>query len=1306
VDGLRLVSKDDTGGAVFLAFQQTLNGIDVFNGQIKLTMNAAGEVIHAGADEVVPELNLSTTPRLSAAEAVSAAFEKTGIAAPVLSSIELAEGRKGFRNPRGERFSPITAELQIFPMTAATGRLAYRIFLEADAESWYELLIDAETGDLLFRHNLYVHAQGRVWLQSPMDAAGRQLVTFPSDWMPAGGTVTTGNNVDAYLDTNGDDKPDSTNTDVLSNGRASSATQLFDFPFADGLTGQNPRNYQAAAVTNLFYLINLAHDYYYGLGFNEVAGNYQTDNYGRGGVGGDGVLAEAQQSNTSNNASFAPTVEGTAPKIRMGIFTRGTTSLTDDLDSDYDGEVVLHEYGHGVSNRLVGAKVSVSCLNRSQSGAMGEGWSDYFSISYYNNPIEGAYLAQNTVRGIRRYSYEGYPYTYEDVGNQGYEVHNDGEIWAATLWDLRKSLGQSVTDLLVVNGLKATPCHPGMTDARDAILAADQAANGGVNRATIWTVFARHGLGFSASGADGTAYSGLYYNAAYDRPLDLQPGGNPAITSTPSTTLPQMGGAYAYTVTASNPAAGTLNYALNNGPGGMTIDGSGTLRWTAGFTQQRIKVTVTDGKGGKVVHGFSLTPDTTLSAGAPLTIDGAQGATGYANFNVPSGVSVLEVTFRNGTGDADLIVFDPSGVEAYSERIGNNETLSFSQPKTGRWQIEGAGYQAFSGVSLTASLVTPATIAANSPLTGLSDVLSGDSHYKVTVPAGATSLTVTTTGGTGDVDLFVKYGRPAACAATNLRVRAVLLRQGLLQRRQRGKRDVHLTFGGRLVHRSERVCGVLGSDIDGDCGGGADPDGQPFPLTFSAVAAGAAPAAQTLTISDPSGSAFAWTAVAATNSGGNWLGINKTSGTGNASLQVTVNQAGLAAGTYLGSITVTATSLAGSPLFIPVTLTVTAQPSQPALGVGATQLTFQTVTGQNPAAQSLAISNTGGGTMPWTAAASSTTGGNWLSVSPASGTGNATVQVSVAAASLAVGSYAGTVTITAAGASNSPAVVQVSLTVGSVAVGPAISSGGIVGGGVSLPAVTTISPGGFATIFGTLFAPAGTARAVQASDMVNGNLPTSLAGTCVQVDGKAGFLTYVSPTQINLQVPSISVGGNVNVVVVANCGAANEARSAAVAAPSAAASPEFLYWVKNASGKDPVVAVNSVTGGYVGATGLIPGLTFAPAKPGDYLTIYAISFGPTTPFVCAGIGACNDGHHDECAGRDAGERDAGPGRCAVRGGIAGNRRIVPTQHSHSRQCAGRRPAAGADAGKFQDAIGRVRHGEGGGGRHPLSAPCR
>jgi uncharacterized protein (TIGR03437 family) len=163
-----------------------------------------------------------------------------------------------------------------------------------------------------------------------------------------------------------------------------------------------------------------------------------------------------------------------------------------------------------------------------------------------------------------------------------------------------------------------------------------------------------------------------------------------------------------------------------------------------------------------------------------------------------------------------------------------------------------------------------------------------------------------------------------------------------------------------------------------------------------------------------------------------------------------------------------------------------------------------------------------------------------------------------------------------------------------------------------------ISPGGLATIFGSNFAPAGTVRAVQAADLVNGNLPTNLAGTCVVADGQQAFLTFVSPGQINFQVPAITVDATVDVQVVANCGGADEVRGAAAKVRTAAASPEFLYWLKNTDGRNPVIAVNAVTGGYVAAAGLIPGLTFAPAKPGDILTIYGISFGPTSPAFAPG----------------------------------------------------------------------------------------
>jgi len=219
-----------------------------------------------------------------------------------------------------------------------------------------------------------------------------------------------------------------------------------------------------------------------------------------------------------------------------------------------------------------------------------------------------------------------------------------------------------------------------------------------------------------------------------------------------------------------------------------------------------------------------------------------------------------------------------------------------------------------------------------------------------------------------------------------------------------------------------------------------------------------------------------------------------------------------------------------------------------------------------------------------------------------------------ASAAVTLGSQAGPVVVTATVAGVAPVLFHLTAMAG----GPAISSGGVVGAGGSVPPVTAISPGGFASIYGSGFAPAGTSRAVQGSDLVNGNLPTTLAGVCVTVAGVAAPLTYVSPGLINFQVPNVGVGANVDVVVATGCGGANAASSSPQSVASQLASPEFLYWVDNANGKNPVVAVNSLTGEYIGAAGLIPGLTFRPAKPGDYLTIYGISFGRTFPTTTPG----------------------------------------------------------------------------------------
>ena len=210
-----------------------------------------------------------------------------------------------------------------------------------------------------------------------------------------------------------------------------------------------------------------------------------------------------------------------------------------------------------------------------------------------------------------------------------------------------------------------------------------------------------------------------------------------------------------------------------------------------------------------------------------------------------------------------------------------------------------------------------------------------------------------------------------------------------------------------------------------------------------------------------------------------------------------------------------------------------------------------------------------------------------------------------------LGSTPGPVVVTASAAGVSP--VQFHLTAISAVPLPAIATGGIIGAGGSTPPVTQLSPGGFATIFGSNFAPPGTFAQAQA-----GPWPIELGSVCVTVNGVPAFVTFASPTQINFQVPTIPVNAAVNVQVLSNCGASDELQSAVQSVATLAATPEFLYWLKNANGSDPVVAVDSVTGAYIGAAGLIPGAIFTPAKPGEILTIYGVSFGPTNPAAVPG----------------------------------------------------------------------------------------
>ncbi len=591
--------------------RQNLGGLPVFQSETRLLFDRDGSLVRT-VGRIVPGLD-PAPPSLSAlipaASALHAALADLGVV-PDPGAVRSEKIRAGGRaldlvvaDPRITR--PVPSELVLFPLAPGFAVPAWSqiVFLRGPAD-WY-LLVDARTGTLLYRKNIrsdlsgqearfgvYTQASG-VPADSPAPAspspavpgAGTQFpgiarniesmqarqnpVASPLGWIPDGGTTTIGNNADAYLDRDGNDAPDSGTLDWMGrpvgNPDASGRNRDFlgsaprNFGYAPPPQGGNPGagddpagpGYQRGVVTNLFYLANFFHDRLYALGFDEAAGNFQTDNQGRGGAGGDPVEAEAQQgaaAGSGNNANFSTPPDGSSGIMRMFLWTGPTPQR----DGGLDATIVLHELAHGVTNRIIG---NAAGLNWIPGAGMGEGWSDFYALSLLNastgddpagNYTIGSYatyslqpaFADNYVYGIRRFPYSTdntvNPLTWADAddttaamtggiapsplgfqANGAAEVHNLGEIWALTLWEARSRVialhggdvaaGNEAMLGIVTDALKMTPLDPSLTEARDALLDADCAANGCAHEEAIWGGFADRGLGYGAGGSLGIA---------------------------------------------------------------------------------------------------------------------------------------------------------------------------------------------------------------------------------------------------------------------------------------------------------------------------------------------------------------------------------------------------------------------------------------------------------------------------------------------------------------------------------------------------------------------------------------------------------------------------------------------------------------------------------------------------------------------------------------------------------------------------------------------------------------------------------
>lgn len=350
-------------GLQFVYTQQTHQGYPVVDAVANFVIDKKGKV-HRSSNQWLPNLSAkvsSSSSSLDASAALLAALKELDIADR--GDIHLLETTaEGVHRFAGSYFSQNTIELRLLYQRTKEDevRLAWDMDIYAlDGENWWSLRIDAQNGALLDQENwvnqchfdhpsggplaaeaypcanpLHTHsspASYRVFdlpVESPSHGL-RSLVSnvddslaSPYGWHDTNGqagaefTITRGNNVYASEDINDDNIP----------GYSPDGGTGLTFDYSLNLN-QAPVNNQDASITNLFYVNNLMHDIWYHYGFDEASGNFQTNNYGRGGIAGDEVDAQALDGGGTNNANFATPPDGNNPRMQMFIWTGGNAPV-------------------------------------------------------------------------------------------------------------------------------------------------------------------------------------------------------------------------------------------------------------------------------------------------------------------------------------------------------------------------------------------------------------------------------------------------------------------------------------------------------------------------------------------------------------------------------------------------------------------------------------------------------------------------------------------------------------------------------------------------------------------------------------------------------------------------------------------------------------------------------------------------------------------------------------------------------------------------------------------------------------------
>lgn len=377
-----------SGGARLVRLTQQLGGIEVFREQATVLLGADGQARaiggYLGSTGLAPQSKAAPATLLDAPGAIARALQDWGFAPEVVQQLQSAAppatgeagpyewwalpsgvtGAEGASLPEPVRVKPVWFRL---PQGLVAAYYMELLVVEDGEEHAWAYVVARDDGRLLLRHNQTAHAgdtfsyrvlgesaspympwpgaQGRNGTPHPTGTpsgyaapmVASNLVSLANapfsrndPWLPVGATQTLGNNVHAFAnlaapdDLNPGDETQCGDTLARDFRACVTAPGVFDYGYDHGQGPLASKSQAAASVVNLFYMNNWLHDWFYDAGFDEAAGNAQADNFGRGGLGGDALRAQALDYSGTNNANMMTPADGAPSRMRMYRFVNST----------------------------------------------------------------------------------------------------------------------------------------------------------------------------------------------------------------------------------------------------------------------------------------------------------------------------------------------------------------------------------------------------------------------------------------------------------------------------------------------------------------------------------------------------------------------------------------------------------------------------------------------------------------------------------------------------------------------------------------------------------------------------------------------------------------------------------------------------------------------------------------------------------------------------------------------------------------------------------------------------------------------